>query len=508
MTKKVLLVILDGVGYSEQINGNAVYLANMPNYDRLMSIYPHELIKTSGKDVGLPGDQMGNSEVGHLNIGAGRIVYTGLSLINKAIEDGVYAENVAFNNAFNYALKHQSKLHIIGLVSHGGVHSSYEHITELIKVAHSKSLEPIVHIFTDGRDVDTKAFLTDLDDFAKVCDANSAKIGSIAGRYYAMDRDQRWERTEESYNVLIGNSKSNFKDLKQYVIDSYAKGVTDEFIVPALNGNYDKKTICINDNDAIIFANFRPDRARQLTHCLIGSSYYSFKPTVRLNNLYMVTMSQYEGMNPNDVAYPPMKLNNVLGEVIEKNSLTQLRISETEKYAHITFFMDGGREIDFNNEKKILIPSPKVATYDLKPSMSANEITDQLLNTIGQFDLTICNYANGDMVGHTGNLQATIKAMESLDVQIGRLYEKCRQKGVTMFIIADHGNAECMLNADNKLVTKHTTNPVWFILTDDNYEIAKGGKLANIAPSILQYMNISIPSEMTEKSIIINKNEQ
>ncbi|WEK83236.1 MAG: 2,3-bisphosphoglycerate-independent phosphoglycerate mutase [Mycoplasma sp.] len=506
MRNKVLLTILDGVGYSPKVEGNAVYLAKTPNLDKLMQIYPHELISASGKDVGLPAGQMGNSEVGHLNIGAGRIVYTGLSLINKAIEDKVYASNPAFNNAFKWAKEHKSKLHIMGLVSHGGVHSDYQHITELLKAANQFGLEPIMHIFTDGRDVDPHAFEKDLVDFIKVCKKYQVKIASISGRYYAMDRDQRWERIEQAYETILGRSKQKFEDLAKYVENSYKNNITDEFIIPAMNGRYEPKNIVLSDNDAVIFANFRPDRARQLTHCIIGSSYYEYKPKITLKNIYMVTMSQYEGLHPNDVAFMPMKLNNVLGEVIEKNNMSQLRISETEKYAHVTFFFDGGKEIDYKNEKKILIPSPKVATYDLKPSMSANEITDNLVANLGKFDVIIVNYANGDMVGHTGNLEASIKAVESLDVQIGRLYEKCQELGVTMFIIADHGNVEKMLTEDHKPVTKHTTNPVWFILTDDNYEIAKHGKLANIAPSILSYLNVNIPLDMNEKPIISLKN--
>ena len=503
--KKVILVILDGVGFAKNQHGNAIAMANTPTYNSLLKTYPHELIEASGEFVGLPEGQMGNSEVGHLNLGAGRVVYTGLSLINKAIKDKVFFKNEAFLAAIEHAKKNNSKLHIMGLVSHGGVHSSYEHIQALIELAASSGVKTIVHIFADGRDVDPKAMQKDIIDFKQLCSKNNVVIGSISGRYYSMDRDKRWERVQQAYNAIIGETTNKFTDVETYVQESYKNNVTDEFIVPAINASVDKSEVALSDNDAVIFANFRPDRARELVHCIYGSTYYDYKPSIVKKNIFMVTMSQYEGITPSAVAFPPVKLKNILGEVIEKNGLSQLRIAETEKYAHVTFFFDGGKEIDFQNEKKILVPSPKVATYDLKPSMSATEITEELIPTIGKFDVTILNFANGDMVGHTGNLPATIAAIECVDVQLKRIYEECQAKGVTMFILADHGNAEEMLTNDEKPVTKHTTNPVWFIVTDKNYTIAPGGKLANIAPSILKYLNINIPLEMDEKPIIDKK---
>ena len=500
--KKVLLAILDGYGYSSTHHGNAIYLAKTPNLDYLMKIYSHELINASSEYVGLPQNQMGNSEVGHLNIGAGRIVYTGLSLIDNAIKTHQFEKNKAFLDAFKHVKTNNSKLHIMGLVSHGGVHSSYLHITELIKLTAKNGLQPIVHIFADGRDVNPYSFVKDLEDFSKVCNQANAKIATISGRYYAMDRDKRWDRVELAYNNIIGKGTNKFTNLVDYVNKSYANNISDEFIVPAINANYKTNEIALSDNDAVIFANFRPDRARQMTHLICRSSYYDFTPAVQLKNIYMVTMSKYEGMNPNAIAFLPVDLKNILGEVIEYNNLSQLRIAETEKYAHVTFFFDGGKEITFKNEKKILIPSPKVATYDLKPEMSANEIANSLIPTIGKYDLTVLNFANCDMVGHTGNLEATIKAVEIVDTMIGKIYEKCKNEDVTMFIIGDHGNAECMLDENNNPVTKHTTNPVWFILTDSNFRILKGGKLANIAPSILKYMGLPIPPEIDEKPII------
>ena len=503
--RKAILVILDGMGYSTSKHGNAVCMAKTPNLDLLYKKYPHNLIEASGTAVGLPKGQMGNSEVGHLNIGAGRIVYTGLSLINNAIETKKFFKNDAFLGAFKYVKSKQSKLHLMGLISHGGVHSSYEHVIALLKMCYINKVEPIVHIFTDGRDVDPKAFLKDLEDFEKQCKKYHAKIATISGRYYAMDRDKRWDRTELAYDNIIGLGKTSFKSLKDYVKKSYEMGVTDEFIKPAYNANYDIDDIKLSNNDGVIFMNFRPDRARQLVHTIYGSKYYDFKPKHKLKNIYMVIMAQYEGIVPTAIAFPPTNLINVLGAVIEKNKLTQLRIAETEKYAHVTFFFDGGKEIDCTKEKKIWVPSPKVATYDLKPEMSANEITKKLLPCIGKFDLIVVNYANCDMVGHTGKLKATIKAVETVDKQIGELYKACLKHRVTMFITADHGNAEEMLTKDNKPVTKHTTNKVIFTVTDSKYKVLPNGKLSNIAPSILSYMGIKIPKEMNEKVIVCKK---
>ena len=503
--RKVILMILDGLGYSENRHGNAVCMAKTPNLDMLYSKYPHSLIEASSKAVGLPEGQMGNSEVGHLNIGAGRIVYTGLSLINNAIETKEFFNNKAFLDVMNYVKNKKTKLHLMGLVSHGGVHASYEHIIALLKMCYDNKVEPIVHVFTDGRDVDPKAFLKDLEDFELQCKKYNAKIATISGRYYAMDRDKRWDRTELAYDNIIGLGKTSFTNLKDYVQQSYDRGVTDEFIIPAYNANYDVNDIKLEDNDGVIFMNFRPDRARQLVHFIFGSDYYDVKPKHQLKGIYMVIMAQYEGIKPTAVAFPPVNLVNVLGAVIEQNNLSQLRIAETEKYAHVTFFFDGGKEINYKNEQKILVNSPKVATYDLKTEMSANEITEKLLPCIGKFDLIVVNYANCDMVGHTGKLDATIKAVETVDMQVGKIYEQCQKEHVTMFITADHGNAEEMLTDDNKPVTKHTTNKVVFTVTDENCKILDGGKLANLAPSILTYMGVKIPKEMNEKNIVCKK---
>ena len=499
---KILLTILDGFGYSKNKHGNAIALAKTPNIDYLIKNYPHTLIKTSGKYVGLPVGQMGNSEVGHLNLGAGRIVYTGLSLINKAITNHEFEKNLAFLKAFSYAKKNKSKLHIIGLVSHGGVHSSYEHIIALLKMCYKNKISPILHVITDGRDVKPTTFIHDCNNFLDECKKYNAKIATISGRYYTMDRDQRWDRIKLAYDTFIGKTTSTFTNLKSYINNSYKNRIFDEFFVPAINGNYNKKDITLTNNDAVIIANFRPDRVRQICHYIYGSNIYNINVENKLKNIFLVTLSKYEGIEPNAIAFPPVKLKNVLGEVLNNNNLSQLRIAETEKYAHVTFFFDGGREINYKKEQKILIPSPKIKTYDLKPEMSANEITKKLLPNIGKFDVIILNYANCDMVGHTGNLQATIKAVEAVDKQIGILYNQCLKNNVTMVILADHGNAELMLDDDNNPITNHTTNPVRMIVTDKNTKILPNGKLANIAPSILKYMNIKIPKEMTEKPII------
>lgn len=499
---RILLVIMDGVGYNKNPFGNAVYAAKTPNLDKLYSMYPTTLIHASGKYVGLPNKQMGNSEVGHLNIGAGRIVYTGLSLINKTIKEKMFNTNPAFIQCFNYVKNHHSKLHLIGLVSHGGVHSSYDHLIQLMKTAYKNKIEPIIHIITDGRDVDPKSFINDLKDLNYQCKKYHAKIGSISGRYYAMDRDQRWNRIELAYNNLIGQGNKSFTDLNSYVKDSYVNNVTDEFIVPAFNASYDLNQIKISNNDGVIFFNFRPDRARQMSHCIFGSKLYKYEPKTKLQNINFVIMSNYEGINPTAIAFPPMELNNVLGKILEINNLKQLRIAETEKYAHVTFFFDGGKMVDYKNETKILIPSPKVATYDLKPSMSTNEITEKLINELNKNDVIICNYANGDMVGHTGVFNAAVKAIECVDLQIGKLYQACLKNRVTMMITADHGNAENMLTKDYKPITKHTTNPVKLVITDKDIKLKNNGKLSNIAPTILDYLGIKIPKEMDEPSLI------
>ncbi len=494
---------MDGYGLNNKKENNAVALANKPNIDKLLSLYPHTTLNASEEYVGLPKGQMGNSEVGHLNIGAGRVVYTGLSLINKELEDGKFFENVAFKKAIEHVKQNNSKLHILGLCSNGGVHSNLSHILALIELAKKNDVQPILHCFADGRDVDPKSLINDLPKIIDKLNECNGKLATISGRYYAMDRDKRWERVDQAYQAIIGQSSNKFDDPIKYISDSYQKGTTDEFLVPAVNNKYSQNEIALNDNDAVIFANFRPDRARQLSHVIYGSLYYDYKPSVSKINLFFVTMMNYEGITPSMVAYPPQVIKNTFGQVLANYNLKQLRIAETEKYAHVTFFFDGGKEIDFPNEKKILVNSPKVATYDLQPEMSALEVTDKLLNEMDKTDVIIVNFANGDMVGHTGNLDATIKAIETVDAQIGRIYDKVSQSGMTMFITADHGNADVMRDEEGNVVTKHTTNPVPFIVTDKDCKLSQErGALCDIAPTILKYLGINIPNEMTGKSLI------
>lgn len=500
---KVALIILDGFGINANIDGNAIAQAHKPNLDNLFKNYPNIILEASQNDVGLPKGQFGNSEVGHLNIGAGRIVYTGLSLINNAIETGTFYENSALLNAINHAKNNISKVNIIGLVSHGGVHSSFEHIKALIELMKKHNQKALLHIIADGRDVAPKAFIDDLKELENTIKDSPVEIATISGRYYAMDRDKRWDRVQLAYDNLTGKGKNKFTSLADYVNNSYYEGTFDEFIVPAYNANLDKPFI--KDNDAIIFANFRPDRARELSHLFIGSNTYDYNDVKRLKNLYFVTMMKYEGIEPNGIAFPPLDLQNVLGKVLEENKKSQLRIAETEKYAHVTFFFDGGKELDYQNEKKILVPSPKVATYDLQPEMSAYIVTEKLLENMNQFDVTICNFANCDMVGHTGNMQATIKAVEAVDVCIGKIMAFAKEHNITLFITADHGNADVMLDEHKNVVTKHSINPVPFICTDHEVKFnTSKGKLANIAPTLLDYLNLPIPMEMSYS--LIKKN--
>ncbi|WP_027121805.1 2,3-bisphosphoglycerate-independent phosphoglycerate mutase [[Mycoplasma] imitans] len=502
--KKALLMILDGYGISNHTHGNAVKNAHTPHLDSLMKDNPTIMLGASGEDVGLPKNQIGNSEVGHLNIGTGRIIYTGLSLINKEIEDKKFFNNQALLNAIQHAKKNKSKLHILGLVSKGGVHSHINHIYAIMEMAHQHGVLSVLHIFGDGRDVPPTQLLSDLDELLRKAKATNTKIGSISGRFYAMDRDQRWDRIDLAYNNILFNTGKSFDEIKTYVEQSYKDNVTDEFIVPAYNSNYKIDQITIQDNDSVVFANFRPDRARQLSHYIFGSNYYDKNPEIRRNNLYFVIMMQYEGINPSAICYPPKIEKNTLGEVLKDAKKKQLRIAETEKYAHVTFFFDGGVEVEYENEDKILVPSRKdVKTYDLAPEMSAEAIVDQLLKVYTKYDLTVLNFANPDMVGHTGNYEATLKGLEALDVQIGRLLADAKKNNITVFFTADHGNAEEMIDENNQKVTKHTTNVVPFSITDSSVKFTKKqGILANVAPTILKYLGIAIPKEMDQESLI------
>lgn len=497
--KPIILVILDGYGISENQFGNAINNETAPFFFKLIKKYPFSLLEPSGQAIGLPDGQIGNSEIGHLTIGAGRIIYNGLSLINNEIKTQKIKSNKMILEAINFAKKNNSNLHILGLLSPGGVHSNEKHIFELIKIASENNLTPIIHIFGDGRDVAPKSLLKSLEKLENIIKDYPSIIATISGRFYAMDRDKRWDRIQLAYDNLLGISSNSFSNIKEYILSQYKKNITDEFIEPAHLENYHS---FISDNDAIIFANFRPDRARELSHFIFGSNLYQEFPQVKLNNIYFAIMMPYEGIEPSSILYKSAPINNTLGEIISKNNLSQLRIAETEKYAHVTFFMDGGLEIDFNKEERILISSPKVDTYDKSPNMSSIDITDNLLKNITNFDFIILNFANADMVGHTGNFEVTKQSIKCLDNQIERIYNAIQKVGGTMFITADHGNAEEMIDENNSPITRHTMNNVPFIITDENVKLFPKGTIANVAPTILDYMNIEIPIEMNEKSLL------
>lgn len=499
MKKPIVLAILDGYGFKKDSEGNAIENSKESFIKKLLKSNSYSLLEASGEAVGLPEGQIGNSEVGHLTIGAGRVVYTGLSLINRDVKLKKIDKNPIILAAIEYAKKNKGKVHIMGLLSPGGVHSSQEHIFELVRIVAENKVVPVVHAFGDGRDVAPKSIIPYLQELNKVLKKYGGYLGSIAGRFYAMDRDKRWERTTSAYLNLLGESTNVFDDVIKYVESQYEKGITDEFIEPA---RFDDKNLAIKNGDSIVHANFRPDRARQLSHFFCGSTIYDEKPPIKLSNLYYATMMTYEGITPSAVIYPTVMVQNTLGKVLEQNNFKQLRIAETEKYAHVTFFFDGGEEIDLKNETKILIPSPKVKTYDETPEMSAVDITDKLISVVKDFDFVVLNFANADMVGHTGVYNKTVKAVDCIDKQIKRIAEILNELGGTLFITADHGNAEEMIDKNNNPVTKHTINPVIFVSTDKNLQLYPKGSLANVAPTILDYMNVSIPSEMSEKSLI------
>lgn len=501
--RPIVLCIMDGYGLTQRIDGNAVKLANTPNLDDLMAIYPTTTLKACGNAVGLPEGQMGNSEVGHLNIGAGRIVYQSLTLINKAVEDGSFYKNEKFLKAIANAKENNSKLHIWGLLSNGGVHSSNEHIYALLQLAKDQGLEKVfVHAFLDGRDVapDSGAdFVQELQD--KINEIGVGQIASVSGRYYAMDRDKRMDRVELAYNALVAKSGETYSDAVQYVKDSYAKEVFDEFVLPGYNPAVDGG---VSDNDSVIFANFRPDRAIQMSNVFTADVYDDFKPADKPKNLTFVCMMKYADTVNGDVAFALIDLTNTLGDYLSAKGMKQLRIAETEKYAHVTFFMDGGIDKEIDGATRVLINSPKVATYDLQPEMSAYEVKDALIAELDKdiHDVVIVNFANCDMVGHTGIIPAAIKAVSVVDECVGEVYEKVLELGGTMLITADHGNSERLLDEENNPFTAHTTNPVPLIVTNTHLELKEGGKLGDLAPTILQLLGLEIPKEMTGESLI------
>jgi len=508
MSKKpVMLMILDGFGLSNNIEGNAVFSANKPNYDAIIKKYPHTKLNASGLEVGLPEGQMGNSEVGHLNIGAGRIIYQALTKITKEIKEGNFFENIAFNEAIDKAIKANSSLHLLGLLSDGGVHSHIDHLKALLKLAKDKGAEKVyVHAFLDGRDVQPGSALKYIVEIEKYMnEIGLGKIATICGRYYAMDRDKRWERVQIAYNAMVLSKGEENTSAIEAVKSAYHDNKTDEFVLPTVIMEKDKPIANISNGDSVIFFNFRPDRARELTRAINDKVFDGFKrETINLN---FVCTTQYDLSIENvSVAYTPESYTNTLGEYVSKMGKKQLRIAETEKYAHITFFFNGGVEAPNNNEDRALIPSPKVATYDMQPEMSAREVTKELLKRLetDEYDMIILNYANPDMVGHTGVFEAAKKAIETVDECLGKIVDCVLEKDGSVFITADHGNSEQMIDySSGEPMTAHTTNLVPFTYVSNNSgELRSNGILADIAPTMLQVMGLDVPSEMTGKSLI------
>lgn len=502
----VALIILDGFACREETFGNAVAQAKKPNFDKLWNSYPHELLTAAGEAVGLPDGQMGNSEVGHLNIGAGRVVYQNLTRINKSIRDGDFFQNPAFLEAIAKAKANGSALHLMGLLSDGGVHSHYEHLFALLELAKQQGLDQVyVHGFLDGRDVGPQSALQYIEKTEeKMAEIGVGKFASISGRYYAMDRDKRWDRAESAYRVLVDGIGLHAASATEGVVRSYDQGLMDEFVVPFYIEENGEPVATIKSEDSLIFFNFRPDRAIQLTSALLTAGFQSFPLSVNHPyNLTFVSFTIYSDVLPTRVAFETLNLENTVGEVISANGLTQLRIAETEKYPHVTFFMSGGRESVFPGEERILVDSPKVATYDLQPEMSAYEVTDKLIEQIEAeaHDAIILNFANPDMVGHSGMLEPTIRAIETVDECLGRIVEALHAKGGTAIITADHGNSDEVLTPEGLPMTAHTTNQVPVIVTKSGLELRTGGVLADLAPTLLKLLNIEQPVEMTGKPL-------
>ena len=502
--KKVILVIMDGWGLGKKKESDAIQNANVPFVSSLYKKYPNSTLVTCGQAVGLPAGQMGNSEVGHLNLGAGRIVYQELERINVAVENGEFQKNKILLNSLGYAKENNKSLHLIGLVSDGGVHSHINHLKAITTLCKEKNIDNVyVHAFTDGRDTDPKSGLHFLEDLQKHLDQTTGKIASVTGRYYAMDRDKRWERVKVAYDALVHRTGNVTDNIFSAVTTSYKKNITDEFLLPVINA--DTPGSGIKDGDAVICFNFRTDRCREITEVLTQTAYpdYNMKPL----QLDYTTMTMYNHTYKNiHVIFEKDDLSNTLGEILANNNKKQIRIAETEKYPHVTFFFSGGREVPFEGESRIMIPSPKVATYDLKPQMSANEVTDALLPEIKNktADFICLNYANTDMVGHTGVWDAVITAAETVDKCVEKIVTAGLENGYTIFLTADHGNADYMINENGTPNTAHTLNLVPFFIIDKEWKgEIKSGKLGDLAPTILTMMQLPVPPQMTG-NILIN----
>ncbi len=508
MQKKVILIILDGWGETQNPDVSAIYKAKTPFFDSLIQNYPNASLRTDGLHVGLPEGQMGNSEVGHMNLGAGRIVYQDFVKINNAIADESIATEKVLTDAFNYAKINNKKVHFLGLLSDGGVHSHINHVKGLIKAANDFGLDKVyLHAFTDGRDVDPKSgkdFIADMVNYMK---NTTGKLASICGRYYAMDRDQRWERVKLSYDAMVNGEGQNSQNAVSSMQKSYVSGVTDEFIKPIIMVDANESPVAkIENDDVIIFFNFRTDRGRQLTRVLTQEDLHEFN--MHKMHLHYVTMTNYDVSFKNiSVIYPKENLTETLGEVLEKNNKKQIRIAETEKYPHVTFFFSGGREKEFIGEKRLLCPSPKVATYDLQPEMSAKDIQDAIIPELEkkEADFICLNFANTDMVGHTGVMEAAMKAAEAVDLCLKNVVTSALANNYSSIIIADHGNSEKMINEDGTPNTAHTTYPVPLILVEKNKEKSiNNGVLGDIAPTIIELLQLEKPETMTQKSLLSN----
>ena len=505
MNKKVILMILDGWGKSPDPKVSAIDNANVPFINSLYTNYPSAQLRTDGLHVGLPEGQMGNSEVGHMNLGAGRIVYQDLAKINLAVANNTLTQEQVLKDAFQYAKDNHKKVHFLGLVSDGGVHSHTSHLRGLIDATQTYGLEEVyIHAFTDGRDVDPKSGKKYIQDLQNYISNTSVKIASVIGRYYAMDRDKRWERVKLAYDLIVNGQGTHSTNLIDSIEESYQNGVTDEFIHPLLAVDFTNKPLAtIAEDDVVVFFNFRTDRGRELTEALSQKDFH--EQNMHKLNLYYVTLTNYDETYQNvKVVYNKDNITETLGEVLEKAGKKQIRIAETEKYPHVTFFFSGGREEPFIGESRILKNSPKVATYDLQPEMSAFELTAALCPELekGDVDFVCLNFANGDMVGHTGMMDAAIKACEAVDVCVHKVINTALANGYTTLVIADHGNCETMINPDGSPNTAHTTNPVPFIIVDKDQIPVRDGVLGDIAPTILELMGINKPVAMTGQSLI------
>lgn len=506
--KSTVLIILDGWGYRENPESNAIYHANTPVLDNLMANKPNMLIDTSGMAVGLPDGQMGNSEVGHVNLGAGRIVYQDFTRITKAIKDKEFQSNPTLVNAVENAVNNNKAIHVFGLLSPGGVHSHEDHIFAMLEMAAEKGAKTIyLHAFLDGRDTPPRSAEASLIKAqAKFAELGCGQVASVIGRYYAMDRDQRWDRVELAYNLIVsGQAEYQYSNATDALHAAYERDENDEFVKASAITNANGDVIQVQDGDTMIFMNFRADRARQFTRCFTDPKFSGFKRQQRPKLGSFVTLTEYAADIDAACAFPKIKLNNVLGEWLETNDKTQLRISETEKYAHVTFFFSGGKEDTFKGEQRILVPSPQVATYDLQPEMNSTLLTDKLVAAIesGEHDFIVCNYPNGDMVGHTGDFDAAVKACEAVDRCIGRIVTALEKTGSEALITADHGNAEQMMDSvSGQAHTAHTCEPVPLIYVGRNAQTAKTGALSDIAPTILALMNMPQPEEMTGSNLL------